>query len=509
MTASFRSTDNHDYPLFPESGRGSHLGQIAAAFKDIDKRVDGAIATKADNAALEEAKNDFNNKIQKANEEIAKKQDAATAFSGNYADLKGIPTEFTPAHHTHPISDVTNLQSELDSKLNANANAVSASKLETARNITVVGDATGTTSFDGSQDAQLSVTLANAGKTGRKLLKAEEVKDANEVLELLSVLNYKGTASAVKYLPENAKIGDVWNTTDTGMNYAWSGTEWDALGAVTTLQTLGVTATAKEIDNVIGSTSPIQDQLNANTQSIAAVKATAETNTNGLASTNSDLASTKNTVSSNTTAIAENKSTISSALSASRVKVASNANLSITESTEKVPGTDTDMKVFTVSESVTPLVEAEQRARQDLANTVVANKNEVDTELAKKLEHIPTASATALGGVIVGEGLSIADGRLSTNTVEWQAIAGKPDTFTPSAHNHVIADVDGLQSKLDALAARTYGIADIIGLQSKLDSISERTYGIADINGLQEKLDNILAKLQTIESNVNELQRQH
>lgn len=160
-------------------------------------------------------------------------------------------------------SDKTYVDDELAKKLNADANAVSATKLETARNINLTGDVTGTATFDGTADADIAVTLVNAGTTGRQLLKAETASDANDVLGLLSVLDYKGTVDTEASLPEDAALGDVYNVTDTGMNYAWNGTSWDALGAVTTLTTLGVTATADELNYTDGVTAPIQTQLDA------------------------------------------------------------------------------------------------------------------------------------------------------------------------------------------------------------------------------------------------------
>lgn len=63
--------------------------------------------------------------------------------------------------------------------------------------------------------------------------------------------------------PDSNKTGDVYNVEDTGMNYVWNGTSWDALGSVTTLTTLGVTTTATELNYVKGVTSAIQDQINA------------------------------------------------------------------------------------------------------------------------------------------------------------------------------------------------------------------------------------------------------
>lgn len=49
--------------------------------------------------------------------------------------------------------------------LASEANAVSASKLQTARTIKAIGDATGSTSFDGSADKTIALTLENSGVT--------------------------------------------------------------------------------------------------------------------------------------------------------------------------------------------------------------------------------------------------------------------------------------------------------------------------------------------------------
>lgn len=78
------------------------------------------------------------------------------------------------------------------------------------------------------------------------------------------VYTVKGSVANQAALPgDDNKTGDVYNVEDTGMNYVWNGTQWDALGSVTTLTTLGVTATATELNYVKGVTSAIQDQINA------------------------------------------------------------------------------------------------------------------------------------------------------------------------------------------------------------------------------------------------------
>ncbi len=81
---------------------------------------------------------------------------------------------------------------------------------------------------------------------------------------ITGVYTVKGSVANQGALPqEGNKTGDVYNVKDTGMNYVWNGTQWDALGSVTTLSTLGVTATATELNYVKGVTSGIQGQINA------------------------------------------------------------------------------------------------------------------------------------------------------------------------------------------------------------------------------------------------------
>lgn len=77
-----------------------------------------------------------------------------------------------------------------------------------------------------------------------------------------SVYTMKGSVANQTALPaENAKVGDVYNATDTGMNYVWNGTEWDALGAVTTLQSLGVTVSADALNKLQGLDKPIAEYV--------------------------------------------------------------------------------------------------------------------------------------------------------------------------------------------------------------------------------------------------------
>ena len=88
-----------------------------------------------------------------------KEYTAATATKVPWSGVTDKPTSFTPSSHTHTIANVTGLQSALDGKLSTTGNAASASKLSTARTISLGGDVTGSTTFDGSGNVTITATV--------------------------------------------------------------------------------------------------------------------------------------------------------------------------------------------------------------------------------------------------------------------------------------------------------------------------------------------------------------
>lgn len=65
--------------------------------------------------------------------------------------------------------------------------------------------------------------------------------------DLTSIYKYKGSVANYASLPATDNVvGDVWNVEATGMNYAWTGEDWDALGEVFEIQSI----TNEEIDNI-------------------------------------------------------------------------------------------------------------------------------------------------------------------------------------------------------------------------------------------------------------------
>lgn len=93
-----------------------------------------------------------------------------------------------------------------------------------------------------------NVTLAasDIGITTIDGVEGENIQAALEAIntKASTAYKYKGSKATYEELPTTGnKVGDVWNvidahgTTPAGTNYAWTGTEWDALGGLVDLST--------------------------------------------------------------------------------------------------------------------------------------------------------------------------------------------------------------------------------------------------------------------------------
>lgn len=67
--------------------------------------------------------------------------------------------------------------------------------------------------------------------------------------DITNIYRYKGSVATYSELPTTNRVeGDVWDVRSDGMNYAWNGTTWDALGATFTINAI----TNAEIDSILG-----------------------------------------------------------------------------------------------------------------------------------------------------------------------------------------------------------------------------------------------------------------
>lgn len=68
--------------------------------------------------------------------------------------------------------------------------------------------------------------------------------------DLSTVYKYKGSVDAFDDLPSSGNaVGDVWDVKSDGMNYAWTGSAWDALG--TSFEVMSISNS--DIDSILAS----------------------------------------------------------------------------------------------------------------------------------------------------------------------------------------------------------------------------------------------------------------
>ena len=386
-------TPNHGYPTFPESGPNETLGAIGHAFADIDQRIDGISGEMGQLgvADIHDATDTGRALMTAADAEAARDAIGAgtSSFDGAYTSLTAVPTEFTPAAHTHVMADITDLQPAMDLKADKTA-------------IPTV------------------TTIEGAGEAGRAVIAANTVQDAVNALGLTSVYKYKGSVADNDALPDDAENGDVYNVESDGMNYAWNGTAWDALGMDVTLAGLGVTATANDLNMTAGATSNIQTQLDAK----AAASAIADMLTKTEAASTYQVAgdyATKGELAAkaDATAIADMLTkTEAGDTYQPKGEYATTAQIADMETKTEAAEAYQPKGEYVTADAI-----ADMETKTEAASTY-ATKG----ELAAKQD-----AATAFDG-------------------KYTSLTEVPSQFTPAAHTHVIADVTGLQGALDAKA---------------------------------------------------------
>lgn len=192
----------------------------------LDKTGDGSNVTATFAQASERANIATGEKLSTIFGKIAKYfADLKTvAFTGKYDDLTGKPT----------IPTVTNdLTNELKEQYDAayTHSQVAHAPADAEKNVIVGVQVNGsdvTVASTRKVNITVPTTVAQLSDAGNYALKSD----------LTNVYKYQGSVASVSALPETATAGDVYNTEDNGMNYAWNGTSWDALGELFTITSI-------------------------------------------------------------------------------------------------------------------------------------------------------------------------------------------------------------------------------------------------------------------------------
>ena len=77
--------------------------------------------------------------------------------------------------------------------------------------------------------------------------------------KLVGAMTYKGSVETQAQLPQDAKVGDMYDVTETGHNFAWNGESWDDLGGSIDLSGLLTKEEAEATYQVKGEYQPVGD----------------------------------------------------------------------------------------------------------------------------------------------------------------------------------------------------------------------------------------------------------
>lgn len=267
-----------------------------------------------------------------------------------------------------------------------------------------------------------------------------------------SVYRYKGSVANKDALPKEGNvIGDVWNTEETGDNFAWDGSAWDDIGGVVDLSTY---ETIVNVDSKVGQ---------AKSEAIAKAEQKA-----------TELVEAEKTA----------REVVEATL-ATKVEVEGKADKVHTHAESEVVGLTDKLSTFALkSELTSEVAKKADKVHTHVVGDVTGLEEQI-AELATKKEVAAKAEKVHGHKIAEVEGLETELGKFATK----EAV----DDKAAKVHTHVAADITDLQPMFDAKAekAHAHAMGDISGLETTLNekAAKEHTHAIADVTGLQDALD--------------------
>ena len=208
------------------SGNLETIVEIGQTLKEVDvekivnaeqNTVENAtIATTQATIATEQASNASVSATNASNSELnAKTSETNAQTSSNNAN--------SYMQQAKTYSESAREQSNIAIENAENSTTQASNSLESAKQAKTSETNALTYSNSALASANVATQQANIAKEQAQIAK-------EEVAKLSTVYKYKGSVATISDLPTTANTGDVYDTQETGMNYAWNGTEWDELG---------------------------------------------------------------------------------------------------------------------------------------------------------------------------------------------------------------------------------------------------------------------------------------
>lgn len=150
-----------------------------------------------------------------------------SSFTGNYADLTG-----KPVIEGHELASGSQTAASLGLATPSDvSDAVSTATQGMATQSWVTSQ-----NYQTQEQVSQTVSTATANMATQSWVQGLGYQDAEQVqtainTSVASAFTYKGTKATVSELPQSDnKVGDVWHVTEDDGEYAWDGTQWEALG---------------------------------------------------------------------------------------------------------------------------------------------------------------------------------------------------------------------------------------------------------------------------------------
>lgn len=169
----------------------------------------------ADQATAGQLQADWKQTDSTKNDFIKNKPTLGTLSAKNslaYSELTGVPTSFTPSSHTHPISQITNLQASLDAKTNdATLQADLTTIRESITNVSSKVDGIGDTLSPTYAKKQTILDACDQAMNGANPVHAgdptlDEIKSALATIQ--AQLGQLGQLESRRYVKETGKSSD-------------------------------------------------------------------------------------------------------------------------------------------------------------------------------------------------------------------------------------------------------------------------------------------------------------
>ena len=152
----------------------------------------------------------------------------------------GTSTAFARGDHVHP-SDTTKLDVDTFDTAMANAQTALNAKANSADVLTMLSGYVEKETGKGLSTNDYTTTEKN------KLAAFSAASSYALKSDITNMYKYKGSVATVSALPSSGNTaGDVYNVEASGMNYAWNGSAWDALGEIFTITAI----TNSELDTI-------------------------------------------------------------------------------------------------------------------------------------------------------------------------------------------------------------------------------------------------------------------